>query len=95
MIDGWNLAASALWILGLALGLAAVSVAYWQRSVEKGNPAGAPARWHVQAALDGAGVLFTVGWAASSTETWERLLWCLLAVLLAVQFWWDCRHPRV
>jgi hypothetical protein len=85
MIDWLGLAASSLWVLGLALGLAAASFACWTSSGQKG--AGPPSRtsWRVRAAFDVAGVLFSVGWAASSVEAWERLGWGLMGIALAIQ----------
>lgn len=91
MIDGWSLAVSALWILGLALGLAAASFAYWLPSSRKSTGLESHAPRNLRAFLAGAGVLFSIGWGLSTGETWERLVWCLLAVLLAIQMWWDWR----
>jgi hypothetical protein len=91
MIDWWSLAASAIWILGLALGLAAVSFAYWQAASRKAPGLKVHDTRTLRALLAGAGVLFSIGWGASSSETWERLAWCLLGVLLAIRLWRDWR----
>jgi hypothetical protein len=91
MIDWWSLAASALWILGLALGLAAASLAYWKRASQ--TAAGLPSRTsrYLHIAFDGGGVLFSFGLAASSSEAWESLIWRLLGILLTIQLWRDWR----
>jgi hypothetical protein len=93
MIDGWSLAASALWILGLALALATASFACWLPASRKTPGSKIHDTRSVRALLAGAGVLFSIGWGAGSSEPWERLVWCTLGVLLAIQLWreWGSR----
>jgi hypothetical protein len=91
MMDWWSLAASALWILGLAVGLAAASFAYWAATPRQETGLESPSSRYVRAALDGAGVLFGIGWGLGAGETWERLIWLVLAGMLAIQLWWDMR----
>lgn len=85
MIDWFNLAANALWILGLALALGTFSYASWEASLhdEKlrqrlGHPA-------IQAAFDLAGVMFCAGLAATSDRVWETALWAVLGFLFLIQ----------
>jgi hypothetical protein len=95
MIDWWGLAASSLWILGLALGLATASVAYWLTAGPDAPGLKAHESRNLRTLLAGAEVLFSIGWGASSSGTWERLVFCLLGVLLAVRLWrdWSSRGP--
>lgn len=94
MIDVWGVVASSLWILGLALGLATASFAYWAASIRKVAGLDSMCSRNVRISLDGAGVLFTVGWSASAGGNWERLIWGLLAVFMAIQLWWDWKGSR-
>jgi hypothetical protein len=87
MIDAGSLAVSALWILGLGLGLASASFVYWLPSSRRAAASEPQTSRHVRVALGGAGVLFSIGWGASSSEIWERLVLSLLAVVLAIQLW--------
>ena len=57
MIDGWSLAVSALWILGLALGLAAASFAYWLPSSRKATGLESHATRNVRALIAAAGLV--------------------------------------
>jgi len=70
MIDFLSLAANALWILGLALILAALSWAYWIAAQEN-------VRFRVARALDG-------GLAATARTGWEHVLWGVLAGVWAL-----------
>jgi hypothetical protein len=94
MIDWWSLMASALWILGLSWGLAAAGFAYWTTSSQQDTGSRTRTSRHVRMALDRAGVLFGIGWAASSSEIWERLVWCLVTALLAIDIWRDWRGAK-
>ncbi len=85
MIDWINLASNALWILGLALGLAALSYASWAASLQA-----VPLRRQLQQlpyqrlfAL--AGALFCLGLAATAAAAWETVVWALLALAFLVQ----------
>ena len=92
MIDWFNLAANALWILGCALALGTLSFASFQASFS-----GEKLRTHLgrpgfQAAIDLAGVLFCAGLAATSKPIWQMALWALLGALFLVQMVFSLRH---
>lgn len=97
MINWWGLAHNALWIIGLAVGLAVVSVAGHeaqrgnQRLRDKLAEAGFQSTASVGLALFCAGLLF------SAQSWWERGLWGVLALLFAAQAawpWWQARAER-
>jgi hypothetical protein len=78
MIDWLNLAWNALWIAGLAVGLATLSYTSWEASVYKEKFSARLRRSAPQAALSLAGVLFCLGLAGTSQRWWEMGLWLLL-----------------
>ena len=85
MINWINLAGNALWILGLSLGLAALSYASWAASLQ-----GVPLRKLLQQPayqrlFSLAGALFCLGLAATAAATWETVIWALLALAFLLQ----------
>jgi len=84
MIDFLSLAANALWILGLALILAALSWAYWVAAQENVRFRVALSRPGVARALDGGLMLFCAGLAATARTGWEQVVWGVLAVVWAL-----------
>ncbi|MCS6845764.1 MAG: hypothetical protein NZ528_15800 [Caldilineales bacterium] len=87
MIDWYGVFRNALWVLGLAVVLAAFSYADWWRRIQ--SP-----RLSLRQALGSAGfqaaaglgmVLFSVGLALSSPRWWETAAWAVLALLFAWQ----------
>lgn len=97
MIDLPSIAANSLWILGLAVVLAALSWANWEAKTARGRLRQALATPSIGRALDFGLALFCAGLAGVARPGWERALWGALAVLwLARMFWsfWDKRrHP--
>ena len=87
MIDVWGVVANGVWILGLAVLLAAFSWASWVASVERGRVRTVLGRPGARRALGLGLVLFCAGLAATGRTWWERALWALLSVLFAVQAW--------
>lgn len=85
MIDWAGLASNALWILGLALGLATLSYASWQASILKERFTATLKRVPIQIALNLAGLLFSAGLAATSDSALEIGLWIVLALAFAAQ----------
>jgi small-conductance mechanosensitive channel len=85
MIDWFNLAANALWIIGLALALAAVSHASWQAAQHHEKLRTWLGQPSYQIYFDLAAVLFCLGMAATSRRVWEIILWSGLAVLFIAQ----------
>jgi len=83
--------ANSLWIVGLALLLAALSWAHGVAVVERLRFRQALARPGVRRAWDIGLVLFCAGSAATVRAWWERALWGLLALGWIVRLWWNRR----
>jgi hypothetical protein len=92
VIEIWAVAANALWILGLALLLAALSWASWLASVQKVRFRAVLARAGVQAVLYLGLSLFSAGLAATAHTWWERVLWLLLTAWWLAQAWMSTRR---
>ncbi|HJW89883.1 MAG TPA: hypothetical protein VJ436_04500 [Anaerolineales bacterium] len=85
MIDWINLAGNALWILGCALFLAALSFASWEASLY-GEKFRTRLRGRgVQTAISVAGILFCIGLAIVSDSALEVIVWSALALAFAGQ----------
>jgi hypothetical protein len=79
MINWFNLAANALWIVGCALALAVLSYTGWDAALRR-----QPFRSNLdtlkkQVMLSLAGLLFCLGLAATSRRGWETGVWLILA----------------
>jgi hypothetical protein len=84
LIDWPALAANALWIAGLALALAALSLAGFEASYGH-MPLGALLKQRrFDLTLNLAGLLFCAGLAASTAQLLQLILWTVLAVLFLV-----------
>ena len=80
MIDWISVGSNALWIIGCAIGLATLSYASWEAS-EYGEKLTTRLRsTTILAFLNLAGLLFSLGLAATSDSTIEIILWLLLAI---------------
>ena len=85
MIDWYNLLANALWIFALALALFVLSFARWE-AAQQGEKAGAVLnRPNWQIWLNVAGMLFSLGLAATAQKAWEWGVWLVMAALFGVQ----------
>ncbi|MFZ2489162.1 MAG: hypothetical protein WAZ19_13700 [Anaerolineae bacterium] len=92
MIDWLGVFNNALWIVGLAVALAAVSYADWQRHVSpvKRSLREALALPSFQIVWSLGLLLFCVGLALTSHVWWQMVLWALLALAflyLGVDAW--------
>jgi hypothetical protein len=85
MIDWWAVCSNAIWISGSALALAAFSYAGWQASVNRQRLRQALGQSSIQAALNVAGALFSLGMAATAHSTIEVIVWLILAGLFIFQ----------
>lgn len=83
VIDIASVAANGLWVLGLALLLAAVSCARWLAHQEDARLRDVLGRPGMRRGIDLSLLLFCAGLAATSRRWWERLLWGLLAAAWA------------
>ncbi|MDH7485541.1 MAG: hypothetical protein QHJ81_04610 [Anaerolineae bacterium] len=85
MIDGWGLIRNALWIVGLAIGLAAWSIARW-RAHQQGLPPRQMLSMPPFIVPFCAGMaLFSLGLALGSRRWWETAAWAVLTVLFILQ----------
>jgi hypothetical protein len=94
MIDWANLAANALWILGCAVALAALSYASWQASLSKDRMGAHLSRPSFQAALCFAGMLFSLGMAFTAQAGYAVAVWAILAILLLTIMIWTWRRSH-
>jgi len=85
MIDWWAVCSNAFWISGGALALAAFSYASWQASVDHQRLRQALGQASIQAALNVAGALFSLGLAATARSPLEVIVWLILAGLFIYQ----------
>jgi uncharacterized membrane protein YtjA (UPF0391 family) len=94
LIDWPALAASVLWIAGLALALAALSFAGFESSSAH-QPFGALLKQRrFDLTLNLAGLLFCAGLAASTAQLLQLILWTILAVLFLVSAVLALRKPH-
>jgi len=84
MIDVWGVLANSLWILGLAILLAALSWAHWVANTKKVRLRAVLGRPWAQRVLTLGLILLCAGLAATGRTWWERALWALLAVAWGV-----------
>ncbi|MBI5567050.1 MAG: hypothetical protein HY870_19290 [Chloroflexi bacterium] len=91
MIDWWAVFSNAIWISGAALALAAMSYASWQASIDGQRLRQALGRPAIQAVLNIAGALFSLGLAATARGPLEIGVWLLLAGLFIYQWIRDRR----
>lgn len=99
MIDWYGVFHNALWVLGLAVVLAALSYADWRRGTQtpKQSLRQALSQPGFQAAFCLGMVLFCTGVALGSHRWWEVVAWALLALLFvwqAVIAWRAARRER-
>ena len=81
MIDWFNLAANALWILGCAIALATLSYTSWEASVQQEKMVARLKRPSAQAALNLAGLLIFLGLGVLSDILWLKVIYTILALL--------------
>ena len=94
MIDWFMVGANAVWIVGASLALATLSFASWEAWAVHETFWHRLAKSTYQAALSLAGVLFSVGLAATAQVIWQTALWLLLAVLCLWQAWLALRRKE-
>ena len=86
----WGLVHNALWVSGLAVGLAALSVASYQVRLEEVRLRQKLNEPGFQLAVATGALLFCLGLCLGGRSWWEQAIWGLLAVVfaaLAVQIW--------
>ncbi len=85
MIDLWGVLGNSLWILGLAILLAALSWAYWAASTTNVRFRVILTRRSAQQVLALGLVLLCAGLAATSKPRWQQALWLLLTLAWVVR----------
>ena len=94
MIDWWDVFSNTIWISGGALALAVFSYARWQASIDHQRLRQALGQSAVQAALNVAGALFSLGLAATAHSPLEVIVWLILAGLFIFQWLRNRRAPH-
>ena len=85
MIDGWGLFRNALWIVGLAIGLATWSTARWWAHQQGLRPRQVLNRPLFVVPFCAGMALFSLGLALGSRRWWETAAWAVLTVLFVLQ----------
>jgi hypothetical protein len=80
MIDWFNLFANSLWILALALALAALSYASWHASLDKEKLSSTLGKGGYPIVFSLAGVLFCAGLALTASSSVQIILWTILGI---------------
>ncbi len=94
MIDWVMVGSNALWIVGLAIALAAFSFASWQSWATGASFRQTLGRPTFQGVLSLAGLLFCLGLAATSPVLWQAALWLILAALFLYQAFTTLRRRQ-
>jgi len=85
MIDLGRIAASSLWILGCAIGLATLSYANWEASRDHVKMRHYLGQSLLRGFLYLAGGLICLGLAATANSWWEVAIWLVLGLLVLIQ----------
>jgi len=94
MIDWWTLGHNALWIVGLALGLAVLGVAHDEAQREAVGLRDKLSQAGFQLSLDLSLALFCLGLLFSGRAWWEHVGWGLLTLAFAAHAVWPWVHRR-
>ena len=94
VIDVWYVVAHSLWMLGLAILVAALSWAHWAAGVAGCGLRDAVRRPAVRRGIEIGLVFFGAGMGATGRHWWEQGLWWLLAAVWVVQIWKGCLAKR-
>jgi len=82
MLSWGSIAGNALWIFGLSLALAVLSLAYWQSRMLGKRMSLVLSRSGWGLALNLAGFIFCLGLGILSAPVWGKVLWFFLVGLL-------------
>jgi membrane protein implicated in regulation of membrane protease activity len=80
MINWFSMFANSLWIIALALALAALSYASWRASVDKEKLRSKLNKGEYSAVFSLAGLLFCAGLALTAPSTLQTVLWTILGI---------------
>jgi hypothetical protein len=94
MLNWAMVGANALWIVGLAVGLATLSYASWEAWATHETFRQRLGRPASQGALALSGFLFCLGLAATSPAVWQTAIWLVLAVLFLWQAWSSLQNRK-
>ena len=85
MINWFNLLFNGIWILGVALALAVLSIAYYQSCLGERKMSAILAQTEFSLPLYISGELFSLGMGLTADWWWEIVLWMIMVLLLGVQ----------
>jgi hypothetical protein len=94
MIDWFGLLSNSLWVLGLAIALAAFSYISWQASTQNERTLSLLKTPGSLTAFSIAGLLFCAGLAATSDAILEIVIWGVLVVLFLIQIIINARQIK-
>jgi len=94
MLNWIEITANAAWIFAVALEMAVVSFAYWERNTSGQTLRMVLSRPPMFITLTIAGGIFFLGLAASLPAIWEKILLLVLAGFCIVQIWRDVRSYK-
>ncbi|GAB4521064.1 MAG: hypothetical protein Fur0018_01250 [Anaerolineales bacterium] len=81
LIDWYHLAANALWVLALAIGLSALGFAFWEAEGNFGRWRDRLQQRPYAVGFNAVGILLCLGVGLSVTRLWEQAAWGVLGVL--------------
>ncbi len=94
MIDWPYVGWSALWIVGLSLELATLGIAYERSGAQHLRVVQVLEGRGFQASLLAGMVLFSLGLAALSTQTWQRIGWAILCAGFCISLGFVITHKK-
>jgi hypothetical protein len=95
MLELWAVIHNLLWVMGLALSLAALSMAYYTSCVGQVRLRHRLTEFGFQLPFSIGMVLFCAGLLFSGHTSWEKVIWGLLGALFAGQTLRLWRHRRI
>jgi len=93
-LDVARLAVNALWIVGLAVILAAFSINQWRAQRHGLKLRGQLDTPAFQTPLTVGLVLVSLSLALQADVWWQQVLWAVFVVLFAVQWWFDRKRVK-
>lgn len=95
MVDWLNLLFNAAWIAGIAVLLALLSAANWSARARGMRLRDLLALPRQQAIIALSGLLFSIGMFGTTHLEWERVVWALAILALAVSLVQSVRKPNM
>ncbi|HSR32018.1 MAG TPA: hypothetical protein VLY63_15750 [Anaerolineae bacterium] len=91
MIDWWGVIHNSLWVTGLALALAVLSMVHYEARVDRVRLRKKLSERRFQLPFTVGMVLLCLGLLLSSRQWWQIIIWGLLTALSAGRALWLCK----